>query len=193
MSELLLPIRPLLRRAIRALEALRRLDDSPMSLDGDGEFPVIGRAALLPEELLQLWDSPERTSLEALARLVWESAACREEPTVWLLRSYSPEASLTLLLCVVSNVPLGRLLEGDLSEDQSFRVTSVLESLDKSSISISETPEDGSFGERLNLARWLHGAEIGVCDWVLSPDELQTAQQSRLQVFAPSAAPTESE
>lgn len=193
MSELLLPIRPILRRAIRALEALRRMDESPRSLDDDREFPVIGRAALLPEELLQLWDSPERASLEALARLVWESAACREEPTVWLLRNYSPEASLTLLLCAVTNISLGRLLEGDLSEEQSHRVTSVLESLANSSLSISETPEDGSFGERLNFARWRQGAEIGVCDWVLSDDELQTAQQSRLEVFAPGSAHTESE
>lgn len=193
MSELLLPIRPILHRAIRALETMRGLDDSAWSLDGDGEFPVTGRETLLPEELLRLWDSPERTSLEALARVVWESAVCREEPTVWLLRNYSPEASMTFLLCVVTNIPLGRLLEGDLPEDQSHRVTSALASLTNGSLSISETPEDGSFGERLNFARWRQGAEIGVCDWILSPEELQTAQESRLQVFAPGMSPTESE
>ena len=193
MSEMLLPIRPILRRALRAVEAFRRPNSPPWSLDWDGETLVFGRAALLPEELIKLWDAPELKSLETLARLVWESAACRNEPTVWLLRKYSPEASLIFLLCVVTNIPLDRLLDGDLSEDQSHRVTSVLASLADSDLSISETPEDDSFGERLNFARWRQGADIGVCDWILSPDEIQTAQQSRLQVFAPSEAPVEPE
>ena len=47
----LVPIRPLLQRAINAMEAIYGLTTAPWSADWDGETLVFGRAAELPEEL----------------------------------------------------------------------------------------------------------------------------------------------
>ncbi len=61
--------------------------------------------------------------------------------------------------------------------------------LTNSPLFISETPEDDSFGERLGLARWGQGAEVGICDWVLSEDDLNAALKSGLRILAPSELP----
>ena len=190
---LLLPIRPALHRAINAIEAFYKLSTWPWSADWDGETLVFGRAEFLPEEFAELWGSEERETLEALARLVWESAVIRKETTVWFIRNFSPEASLIFLLCAVSGVVLGKILERDLSESQFHRLTSVMAQLTNSPLFISETPEDDSFAERLGLARWGQGAEVGICDWALTPDELLAAQESGLRVIGPGETPPESE
>lgn len=193
MTNMPLPIRPLLYRAINAMEAFYQLSSSPWSLDWDGETLVFGRAALLPEELVQLGGSSEHGSLEVLARQVWRSSAKQKQPTVWFLRNYSLEASLIFLLCTVANVPLANLIKADLSESQFRRITSVIADLTDSPLFVCEIPEGALFGERLGIARWVHGAELGICDWILSPEELAAAQKSRLDILAPRKAPTRSE
>ncbi len=186
---LLLPIRPVLHRAINAIEAFYKLSSWPWSADWDGEELVFGRAEFLPEELMELYGSDARATLEALARQVWEAAVTGNETTVWFIRNFSPEASILLLLCAVSDVPLGKILDRELSEAQFHRLTSVMARLTNSPLFISETPEDDSFGERLGLARWGQGAEVGICDWVLSEEELSAALKSGLRVLAPSELP----
>ena len=186
---LLLPIRPLLHRAINALEALYELSAWPWSADWDGETLVFGRAEFLPEELMELYGSDARATLEALARQVWEAAVTSNETTVWFIRNFSPEASILFLLCAVSNVPLGKILDRELSEAQFLRLTSAMARLTNSPLFVSETPEDDSFGERLGIARWGQGAEMGICDWVLSEEELNAALKSGLRVLAPSELP----
>ena len=62
MTEMLLPNRPLLHRAINAMEAFYKLNYEPWNLDWDGETLVFGRAELLPEELMLLWSSREKDS-----------------------------------------------------------------------------------------------------------------------------------
>jgi hypothetical protein len=186
---LLLPIRPVLHRAINAIEAFYKLSSWPWSADWDGEELVFGRAEFLPEELMELYGSDARATLEALARQVWEAAVTGNETTVWFIRNFSPEASILFLLCAVSDVPLGKILDRELSEAQFHRLTSVMARLTNSPLFISETPEDDSFGERLGLARWGQGAEVGICDWVLSEEELNAALRSGLRVLAPSELP----
>jgi hypothetical protein len=186
---LLLPIRPLLHRAINAIEAFYKLSSWPWSADWDGETLVFGRAEFLPEELMELYGSDARATLEALARQVWEAAVTGNETTVWFIRNFSPEASILFLLCAVSDVPLGKILDRELSEAQFHRLTSVMARLTNSPLFVSETPEDDSFGERLGLARWGQGAEVGICDWVLSEEELNAALKSGLRVLAPSELP----
>ena len=183
---LLVPIRFALLRAINALEALYELSVWPWSAHWEGDALVIGRAEFLPEELMVLYGSDMRPTLEALARQVWEAAVTGNETTVWFIRSFSPEASILLLLCAVSEVPLGKILDRELSEAQFQRFTSVMARLTNSPLFLSETPEDDSFGERLGLARWGQGAEVGICDWALSDEELDAAQKSGLRVLAPS-------
>jgi hypothetical protein len=186
---LLLPIRPVLHRAINAIEAFYKLSIWPWSADWDGEELVFGRAEFLPEELMELYGSDARATLEALARQVWEAAVTGNETTVWFIRNFSPEASILFLLCSVSDVPLGKILDRELSEAQFHRLTSVMARLTNSPLFVSETPEDDSFGERLGLARWGQGAEVGICDWVLSEEELNAALKSGLRVLAPSELP----
>lgn len=186
---LLLPIRPLLHRAINAIEAFYKLSSWPWSADWDGETLVFGRAEFLPEELMELYGSDARATLEALARQVWEAAVTGNETTVWFIRNFSPEASILFLLCAVSDVPLGKIVDRELSEAQFHRLTSVMARLTNSPLFVSETPEDDSFGERLGLARWGQGAEVGICDWVLSEEELNAALKSGLRVLAPSELP----
>lgn len=183
---LLVPIRFALLRAINALEALYELSIWPWSAHWEGDALVIGRAEFLPEELMVLYGSDMRPTLEALARQVWEAAVTGNETTVWFIRNFSPEASILLLLCAVSDVPLGKILDRELSEAQFQRLTSVMARLTNSPLFLSETPEDDSFGERLGLARWSQGAEVGICDWALSEEELDAAQKSGLRVLAPS-------
>lgn len=182
---LLVPIRFALLRAINALEALYELSVWPWSAHWEGDALVIGRAEFLPEELMVLYGSDMRPTLEALARQVWNAAVTGNETTVWFIRSFSPEASILLLLCAVSEVPLGKILDRELSEAQFQRFTSVMARLTDSPLFLSETPEDDSFGERLGLARWGQGAEVGICDWALSEEELDAAQKSGLRVLAP--------
>lgn len=188
---LLLPIRPVLHRAINALEALYELSVCPWSADWDGEELVFGRAEFLPEELMELYSSDTRATLEALARQVWEAAVTRNETTVWFIRNFSPEASI-LLLCAVSDVLLGKIVDRELSEAQFQRLTSVMARLTNSPLFVSETPEDDSFGERLGIARWGQGAEVGIFDWGLYEEDLNAALKSGLRVLAPSE-PAESE
>ena len=183
---LLVPIRFALLRAINALEALYELSIWPWSAHWEGDALVIGRAEFLPEELMVLYGSDMRPTLEALARQVWEAAVTGNETTVWFIRNFSPEASILLLLCAVSDVPQGKILDRELSEAQFQRLTSVMARLTNSPLFLSETPEDDSFGERLGLARWSQGAEVGICDWALSEEELDAAQKSGLRVLAPS-------
>lgn len=182
---LLVPIRFALLRAINALESLYELSVWPWSAHWEGDSLVIGRAEFLPEELMELYGSDIRPTLEALARQVWEAAVTGNETTVWFIRNFSPEASILLLLCAVSEVPLGMILDRELSEAQFQRFTSVMARLTDSPLFLSETPEDDSFGERLGLARWGQGAEVGICDWALSEEELDAAQNSGLRVLAP--------
>jgi len=182
---LLIPIRFALLRAINALEALYELSIYPWSAHWEGDALVFGRAEFLPEELMELYGSDIRPTLEALARQVWEAAVTGNETTVWFIRNFSPEASILLLLCAVSEVPLGMILDRELSEAQFQRFTSVMARLTDSPLFLSETPEDDSFGERLGLARWGQGAEVGICDWALSEKELDAAQKSGLRVLAP--------
>ena len=182
-------IGPLLRRAIDAIESLYGPSDSGWSADWDGESLVFGRAERLKEELLALGNSPERPSLETLARLVWESAANRRHSTVWLIRNYSFDVSLILLLCVASGVPTEKVLTADLSELQFLRLTSAVARLVDSPLGISVSPEDEHFGERLELARWAQDAEVAICDWILSPAELRAAQRSELRILALGDAP----
>ncbi len=186
---LLVPIRFALLRAINALEALYELSLWPWSAHWEGDALVIGRAEFLPEELMVLYGSDMRPILEALARQVWNAAVTGNETTVWFIRSFSPEASILLLLCAVSEVPLGKILDRELSEAQFQRFTSVMARLTDSPLFLSETPEDDSFGERLGLARWGQGAEVGICDWALSEEELNAAQKSGLRILAPSELP----
>ena len=182
---LLIPIRFALLRAVNALEALYELSIYPWSAQWEDDKLVIGRAEFLPEELMVLYGSDMRPTLEALARQVWAAAVTGNETTVWFIRNFSPEASILLLLCAVSEVPLGTILDRELSEAQFQRLTSVMARLTNSPFFLSETPEDDSFGERLGLARWGQGAEVGICDWALSEEELEAAQNSRLRILAP--------
>lgn len=186
---LLIPIRFALLRAINALEALYELSIYPWSAHWEGDALVFGRAEFLPEELMELYGSDARATWEALARQVWEAAVTGNETTVWFIRNFSPEASILLLVCAVSEVPLGKILERDLSEAQFKRLTSVMARLTNSPLFVSETPEDDSFGERLGIARWGQGAEVGICDWVLSQEEMNAALKSGLRVLAPSELP----
>jgi hypothetical protein len=186
-------IGPLLLRTINSIESLYGLSSSRWSADWDGKSLVFGRAEVLKEELLELWNSPDRPSLELLARLVWESAAIRRHDTVWLIRKYSPEASLILLLCVASGVPTETVLKADLSESQFLRLTSAVARLTDSPLGISVSPEDEHFGERLELARWAPGAEVGICDWILSPAEVRVAQRSELRIIALGDSPAETD
>lgn len=189
----LVPIRPLLHRAINAMEAIYGLTTAPWSADWDGETMVFGRAAQLPEELLKLWDSPDWDTLKTLAKLVWQSATIQNQTTVWFIRNYSPEASVLFLLCAVSEVPLSRLVATDLSEAQFQRLTSVMARLTNSTLSVSETPEGVDFEDRLSIAHWGQGVEVGICDWVLSDEELQAAKASGVDVFAVGGTSIESE
>ncbi len=140
---------------------------------------------------MKLYSSDTRATLEALARQVWEAAVTRNETTVWFIRDFSPEASI-LLLCAVSDVPLGKIVDRELSEAQFQRLTSVMARLTNSPLFVPETPEDDSFGERLVIARWGQGAEVGICDWSLYEEDLNAALKSGLRVLAPSE-PAESE
>ncbi len=128
---LLVPIRFALLRAINAVEALCELSIWPRSARWEGDALVIERAEFLPEELMVLYGSDMRPTLEA---------------------------SILLLLCAVSEVPLGKILDRELSEAEFQRLTSVMARLTASPLFLSETPEDDSFGERLGLARWGQGA-----------------------------------
>jgi hypothetical protein len=134
---------------------------------------------------MELYSSDTRATLEALARQVWEAAVTRNETTVWFIRDFSPEASI-LLLCAVSDVPLGKIVDRELSEAQFQRLTSVMALLTNSPLFVPETPEDDSFGERLGIARWGQGAEVGICDWGLYEEDLNAALKSGLRVLAPS-------
>ena len=57
-------IGPLLRRTINSIESLYGLSSSRWSADWDGESLVFGRAEVLKDELLELWNCPDRPSLE---------------------------------------------------------------------------------------------------------------------------------
>lgn len=188
----LVPIRPLLQRAISAMEAIYGLTTAPWSADWDGETMVFGRAAQLPEELLKLWDSPDWDTLKTLANLVWQSAT-QDQTTVWFIRNYSPEASVIFLLCAVSEVPLCELVAANLSESAFNRITSVIARLTNCTLYISETPEGVNFEDRLAIAHWGQGVEVGICDWVLSDEELQAAKSSGVHVIAVGGACVETE
>ena len=166
------------------MEALYGLTTAPASAVGRGEAGCIGRAVPLPEELLNLWDSPRRDTLRTLAWLVWQSATIQKRTTVWFIRNQSPEASILFLLCVVSEVPLNQLVATDLSEHQFQRLTSVMARLTNGTLDVSETPETVDFGARLAVARSGQGVEVGICDWILSDEELQAAKTSGIQVIA---------
>ncbi len=181
---LLLPIRPLLHRAIDGLEALYGLANAPRSGRRVRETIDLTSATPLPQELLQLRDSTHRESLEALARFVGHSAVDQKQTTVWFLRNYSPEASILFLLCAVAEVPFGALSTTDLSENQFYRLMSVMARLTVSPLLVAETSTDASFGERLAHAQANRRAEVGLCDWVLSAVELETARKSGLQILA---------
>ena len=127
---------------------------------------------------MELYGSEKRNTLEALARQVWEAAVTGNETTVGFIRNFSPEPSILFLRCAVSDVPLGKILERELSEAQYQQLTSVMPRLSNSSLFLSDTPEDDSFGERLILAQWGKGAEVGVCDWTLSDEQLNAARRS---------------
>lgn len=186
---LLLPIRPLLHRAITALEAIYEPTAEPWSAEWEGETIVFGRAAELPEELFMLRNSPDWETQQALARQVWKAAVTGNETTVWFIRNFSPEASILFLLCAVSDVPFGKILERTLSEAQFLRLTSAIARITNRPLFVSESPEDDSFGERLGIARWGQGAEVAICDWVLSEQELNAAVKSGLRVLAPGEPP----
>jgi hypothetical protein len=141
---------------------------------------------------MELFGSDTRATLEALARQVWEAAVTRNETTVWFIRNFSPEASILLLLCAVSDAPLGKIVDRELSEAQFQRLTSVMALLTNSPLFVPETPEDDSFGDRLGIACWGQGAEVGICDWSLYEEDLNAALKSGLRVLAPSE-PAESE
>lgn len=180
----LVPIRPLLRQAINHMEAIYDLIAEPWSADWDGETMVFGRVAQLADELQKLWDSPDWDTLKTLAILVWQSAAIQKQRTVWFVRNYSPEASAIFLACVVSGVPLSVMLEANLSEAHFQRLTSVIARLTNAKLYVSETPEGVDFEDRLSIAHWGQGVEVGICDWVLSDEELQAAKASGVDVFA---------
>lgn len=85
---------------------------------------------------------------------------------------------------MASGVPTEKILKADLSELQFLRLTLAVARLTDSPLGISMSPEDEHFGERLELARWAPGAEVGICDWILSPAEVRVAQRSELRIIA---------
>jgi hypothetical protein len=96
-------------------------------------------------------------------------------------------------MCVASGISTEKVLTADLSELQFLRLTSAVARLTDSPLGISVSPEDEYLGERLEIARWAQGAEVAICDWILSPAELQVARQSRFRVIAPTENRSEPE
>jgi len=39
-------------------------------------------------------------------------------------------------------------------------------------------------------AHWAQDAEVAICEWILSPDELQAAQRSELRILALGVSPS---
>ena len=151
----------------------------------DGESLVFGHAEDLKDELLELWNSPDSPSRELLAKLVWESAAVRPAFYGLAHSEVFPRClAHTPPLRGVWRFPTETILKADLSESQFLRLTSAVARLTDSPLGISMSPEDEHLGERLELARWAPGAEVGICDWILSPAEVRVAQRSELRIIA---------
>ena len=84
---------------------------------------------------------------------------------------------------MASGVPTEKVLPADLSEFQFLRLASAVARLSDSPLGILKCREDEPLGERLELARWAPGAEVGICDWIVSPLEVRVAQRSERGVW----------
>ena len=181
MTELLEPVRPSLQRAIGVIEACHGVAPEPWSAPWFSD-EAISRAQ---SELFQWDDHPDRATRETLARLVWDFAVEKSEPTVWLLREFLPETSLAVLLCTAAQVPLKEIFQASITDMKFIVMTRKAARLGAAPLHIGQTPSTDAFREALMLARPHPGKANAVCDWVPSTVELLIAKDLGLRVIFP--------
>ena len=181
MIQLLAPIGPSLQRAIGVIEECHGVAEKPWSApwfwDDDGS-----RAQ---SELYHWDDHPDRATRKTLARLVWDLAVEKSEPTVWLFRDFLPESSLALLLCTAARVPLKGLFRATVTDTKFNAMARRAARLGAAPLHVGRTPSTDAFQEALMLAGSGTGIVNAVCDWVPSTEELLIAKDSGLRVIFP--------
>ena len=120
-----------------------------------------------------------------MARLVWDLAVEKCEPTVWLFRDLLPESSLAVLPCAASRVPLKGLFRATIAETKFNAMTRRAARLGAAPLHVGLAPSTDAFQDVLMLAGSGTGIVNAVCDWVPSTEELLIAKDSGLRVIFP--------
>lgn len=183
------PIRPYLLRAVDIMQAIYNGDGTPWALDWDGETLVFGRAAVVADELKAWGNCPDHATLEALSRIVWNSAVERRVPTTWLLKRFRPESALIALLFTMAEVPLSRLLTQDLSDNDFLRLTSRAAQLTESPLPLRMAAPPVRMGIRRSTGGCRKRDAVVVCDSIPTPEEIRTMGHAGARILSPGIPP----
>jgi len=185
MIERIQPIRPSLLRAIDALQAFYGRGSAAWNVHRTVDGELSNRSAVIHEELVRLQPSEDHGTRSGLAQLVWELSVDRREASLWILREFTPEASLIFLLCREAHIPLPRVLEADLTEANFRSLTQRIARLTETRLQLCEATSDADFAQLLRPGRQRSGIQNVICDWNLSAREHLMARVSGLRVIAP--------
>ena len=189
MTQLFLPMRPILFRAIDTLEGFYAQGLESWNVAGNMDDNRLIHAANVHLEILELIESQGFATSSAIARLLWETAVVKKESSVWFIRNSTPEAAILFMLCSAARVPLEKLMKADLTEPHFRSLTLNVAQLPQRPLKLCRAPNLGSFKKAIKAARARYRAKNAFCDWILSPEEILAAQISGLRVIAPAHHP----
>jgi hypothetical protein len=181
MSKSLVEIRPCLRQAIDLMEQLYESANGSCGIRCPSwrEFgPWLAEGVKkLEEELAALDYSPRRPILIDQARVIWSLSVRRSIPAIWFIRTSNPVTALVSATCEVAELPIPRVVNGELKDRDFPRLTFAVGRLASAPLRMCDARKPGAF---LNSLPKLFSEEVAcyvVCDWCLEGEELAAALQ----------------
>lgn len=115
--------------------------------------------------------------LHAQIQVISNLAICRQMPTVWFLRSHSPEKTIFTMMCILADVPVKRITSGEMTDKDFANLTCVAGNLSAAPIRICETSSSDQFKESVEALLAEKSFSYVVCDWELDGADLALAKQ----------------